>query len=258
MERFITLLSFLTRIPVKTSGKLDEAFHKSAKYFSLVGIVLGIFYLIFGVATSKIFGAHIGALVFISTNIILTGGLHLDGLGDTFDGLYSYRDKDRILEIMKDSRLGTNALLAILILILFKIALADKFISQGYYYGLFFMPVMGKMASVLACYKGKTAKKNGMGNAFIGKVSAIDFYIALGIGILAMVLPSIIIKDYSIAIINVTVVIIVSLLTLGYMNHVYKIIDGLTGDILGAICELAEVVYLFMYYLGVTLWQLFI
>lgn len=91
MERFITLLSFLTRIPVKTSGKLDEAFHKSAKCFSLVGIVLGIFYLIFGVATSKIFGAHIRALVFIS--IILTGGLHLDGLGDTFDGLYSYRDK---------------------------------------------------------------------------------------------------------------------------------------------------------------------
>lgn len=72
------------------------------------------------------------------------------------------------------------------------------------------MPIMGKWLQFLLAIKAKQ-QKNGMGNAFIGKVSAIDFYIALGIGILAMVLPSIIIKDYSIAIINVTVVIILGL-----------------------------------------------
>jgi len=258
LERFITLLSFLTRLPVKTSGNLDEEFHRSAKYFSLVGIVLGAFYIFSGVLAFKIFGSFIGALIYVSINIILTGGLHLDGLGDTFDGLYSYRDKDKVLEIMKDSRLGTNALLAILILLLFKIALADKFLSQGYYYGLFFMPVAGKISSVYACYKGKTAKKSGMGNAFIGKVSKKDFYIALGVGILAMVVVSIITRDYSIAIINISVILILMIFTLIYLNHVYKIIDGLTGDVLGAICELSEVGYLLIYYLGVTLWRLFI
>ncbi len=258
MERFITLLSFLTRIPVKTSGKLDEEFHKSARYFSLVGMILGVLYLIFAIAFSRLFGTFIGALAFVSSNIILTGGLHLDGLGDTFDGLYSYRDKDRILEIMKDSRLGTNALLAILMLLLFKIALTDKFLSQGYYYGLFFMPVMGKIASVLACYKGRVAKKSGMGNTFIGKVSSEDFYLSLGVGIFATILISLFVQDYSFAIINIAVVVIVIFLTLIYMDHVYKIIDGLTGDILGAICELTEAVYLIMYYLGEVLWQLFI
>ena len=99
MERFISLLSFLTRIPVKTSETLDEEFHKSAKYFPLVGIVLGIFYVGFSYLGNIIFGPDIGGIIFIIMNIVLTGGLHLDGLGDTFDGLYSYREKNKIPEL---------------------------------------------------------------------------------------------------------------------------------------------------------------
>ena len=258
MERFISLLSFLTRIPVKTSETLDEEFHKSAKYFPLVGIVLGIFYVGFSYLGNMIFGPVIGGIIFIIMNIVLTGGLHLDGLGDTFDGLYSYREKNKILEIMKDSRLGTNALLAILILIMFKVALASELLSQGFYFAIFLMPVVGKLSSVFACYVGKTAKETGMCNAFIGKIIKSDFYIAILTVIVLLVAVFLLTSSFIFFILNIIVISLVLIATIAYLHHVYSIIDGLTGDVLGAICELSELLYLFLISLGVVLWQLFI
>lgn len=258
MERFILLLSFLTRIPVKTADRLDEEFYKSAKYFPLVGAVLGIVYISFTYIGSIIFGPYIAGIIFIIANIILTGGLHLDGLGDTFDGLYSYRQKDKILEIMKDSRLGTNALLAILVLIMFKVALVSKLVGQGYYFAVFLMPVVGKLSSVFACYIGKTAKEEGMGNVFIGKVVKSDFYIAIVTVLFILALVFAITSSIMILIINIITLFLVIVATKIYLSHVYSIIDGLTGDVLGAICELSELLYLFLVCLGVILWQLYI
>ena len=73
-----------------------------------------------------LFNPYITAVLVLASEVILTGGLHIDGLGDSFDGLYSYRDKEKILEIMKDSRLGTNGLLAIVIVFLLKVGFLNS------------------------------------------------------------------------------------------------------------------------------------
>lgn len=62
-------------------------------------------------------------IVIILTDLITTGGLHLDGLADTFDGIFSYRSKHKMLEIMKDSRLGSNGALALILYFLLKFVL---------------------------------------------------------------------------------------------------------------------------------------
>ena len=100
----------MTRIPIKADVEFDEEFHKSIVYFPLVGFVIGLISFLIGILALKIFDPFVTSILVVAGEVILTGGLHIDGLGDTFDAIYSNRDKERILEIMKDSRLGTNAL----------------------------------------------------------------------------------------------------------------------------------------------------
>ncbi len=118
MKRFISILQFMTRIPININVGFDEEFHKTLSYFPLVGLVLGVLELLIGKISLMIFDPFITSLIITLSAVILTGGLHIDGLGDTFDALYSYRDKEKMLEIMKDSRLGTNSLLAVMFLLL--------------------------------------------------------------------------------------------------------------------------------------------
>ena len=130
----------MTRIPIKADIGFDEEFHKSIVYFPLVGFVIGLISFLIGILALKIFDPFVTSILIVAGEVILTGGLHIDGLGDTFDAIYSNRDKERMLEIMKDSRLGTNSLLAILFLVLIKIGLLNSLISANLMCLIIFMP----------------------------------------------------------------------------------------------------------------------
>ncbi|MDD2497634.1 MAG: adenosylcobinamide-GDP ribazoletransferase, partial [Desulfitobacteriaceae bacterium] len=104
----IIALTFLTRIPIKINFTYDEKdLGRTSRYFPLVGLIIGL--LVAGVA--YVFGGidrQLGAVAAILTGVILTGGLHLDGFMDTADGIFSARKRDKMLEIMKDSRVGAH------------------------------------------------------------------------------------------------------------------------------------------------------
>ncbi|SHJ90322.1 adenosylcobinamide-GDP ribazoletransferase [Tepidibacter formicigenes] len=261
-KRFLGILTFLTRIPIKVNVGFDEDFHKGLIYFPSVGFILGVLYFIITYISVKVFGYYIGTVIFLISQCILTGGLHLDGVGDTFDGIYSYRDKDRILEIMKDSRLGTNALLAILFLVLLKLGFVFSIISKNVYYPLVLAPVFGRLAIVFACYKNKSPRENGMGNVFINKVteSQIASVIASTLGItlftllLNLIFGFVDILHGSVIGYNTLFVIILFILVRIYTEYISNIIGGITGDILGCICELSELLYLIFIYMGVYKW----
>ena len=169
MNRFISILQFMTRIPIRIETGFDEEFHKSIVYFPLVGFVIGIITYIFGWLSLTIFDPFISAIVITLIEVLTTGGLHIDGLGDTFDAIYSNRDKERILEIMKDSRLGTNSLLAIMFLILLKIGFINSLVQNNLSWLVIFMPVIGRIGVMIMTYKTVTPRAKGMGNLFIGK-----------------------------------------------------------------------------------------
>lgn len=251
MKRFIGIIQFLTRIPIKMDVGIDEEFHKSTSYFPLVGFILGICYFFIALVSIKLFNVYISSVLVLIGEVFLTGGLHLDGVGDTFDGLYSYRSKDRILEIMKDSRLGTNALLAILLLLLLKLGFIYSLLEEGKLWVLILMPVFARMAQVMACYKTKTPREQGMGNLFIGKVSNGCLLTALGSTmIISLGITALFTKGNSIELGGqVTILGLMALWVWYFVRGVYKKIDGVTGDILGCICEIAEVLYLGMMYL---------
>lgn len=251
MKRFIGILQFLTRIPIKINIGFDDEFHKTMYYFPLVGFVLGILYFIIGVLSSLVFDSYITSVNILIATVILTGGLHLDGVGDTFDGIYSYRDKEKILEIMKDSRLGTNGMLSILFLILLKLGLVYYIVELGNLYNLIFMPVFARMAIVIASYKSLTPRKNGMGNIFIGKPTLNMILIGLIYTLILIVfISSILFNLNAISIIKIISFIpVMIILTRYFVRYIYSKIDGITGDILGCTSELVEVLYLTFIYL---------
>lgn len=261
-KRFLGILSFLTRIPIKSNIGFDDEFHKGMVYFPLVGLILGLLYFISTYISVKVFGYYIGSVIFLISSVVLTGGLHLDGVGDTFDGIYSYRDKDKILEIMKDSRLGTNALLAILFLVLLKLGFVFSIISKNIYYPLILAPVFGRLAIVFACYKNKSARENGMGNTFINKVEDSQIFIVIASTLLIITFILIInlsvgfmdILDGGLIAYNCLFIFLLLIFVMGYTQYISNIIGGITGDILGCICELSELLYLIYIYIGVNIW----
>ncbi|MEG2246629.1 MAG: adenosylcobinamide-GDP ribazoletransferase [Peptostreptococcaceae bacterium] len=251
MKRFIGILQFLTRIPIRVDIGFDDEFHKTMYYFPLVGFVLGVLYFIIGLVSSIFFDSYITSVNVLIATVILTGGLHLDGVGDTFDGIYSYRDKERILEIMKDSRLGTNAMLSVLFLILMKLGLVYAIVESGHLYNLIFMPVFARMAIVIASYKSVTPRENGMGNVFIGKPNLKIILTGIAYTILLILfIGNILFNLNSVSIIKIISFIpIMIILTRFFVKYIYTKIDGITGDILGCTSELMEVIYLIYIYL---------
>ena len=87
---------------------------KMVPYFPLVGILLGLLVAAFDAIVVRFWTPPVAALLDIIFLAFLTGAFHIDGLGDTADGLFAPRSRDEALEIMKDSRIGTMGLVAIL------------------------------------------------------------------------------------------------------------------------------------------------
>lgn len=249
MKRLIGIIQFMTRIPIPIDVGLDEDFHKSTIYFPIVGLVLGICYMLVAKIGLALFNPYITAVLVLASEVILTGGLHIDGLGDSFDGLYSYRDKEKILEIMKDSRLGTNGLLAIVIVFLLKVGFLNSLLEQNILWPILTMPVVARSMQIVASYKTRTPREKGMGNIFIGKVST-SYLIGVIVLMLGINLGSIYLMEgqmlYAIQIPTLLIMVVGVKL---FVRSVYKKIDGITGDILGCICELSELVYLIILYM---------
>jgi adenosylcobinamide-GDP ribazoletransferase len=112
VKGFISAIQFITILPWGRSESFDPP--RMIPYFPLVGIALGGLLVLFDCLAVSLWGRSAGSLLDVVFLAILTGAFHIDGLGDAADGLLGQRSKEKILTIMKDSRLGTMGLIAIL------------------------------------------------------------------------------------------------------------------------------------------------
>jgi adenosylcobinamide-GDP ribazoletransferase len=111
MRNLISALQFITILPLGKAKSFDPP--NMVPYFPLVGIVLGLLVAGFDHIARRLWNEPIVALLDVAVLAILTGAFHLDGLGDTADGLLGPRSRDEALAIMKDSRIGVMGLVAI-------------------------------------------------------------------------------------------------------------------------------------------------
>ncbi|MCJ8013186.1 adenosylcobinamide-GDP ribazoletransferase [Paenibacillus sp. KQZ6P-2] len=133
MQAVAAAFQFLSRFPVK--AQLDytpELFRKSTRYYPLVGAAIGAVVWCGAVAASYLLPPLPAAVLILALWVALTGGLHLDGWMDTADGLLSYRSRERMLEIMKDSRVGAMGVLACVLILLLKTSLIYSLLTGGW------------------------------------------------------------------------------------------------------------------------------
>lgn len=112
MRHLKSAIQFLTILPVGKLSSFDAK--KTIPYFPIVGILLGILISAFDRIAFHLWPMPVVSLLDVILLAILTGALHIDGLGDTADGLLGHRPKEKVLSIMKDSRIGVMGLVAII------------------------------------------------------------------------------------------------------------------------------------------------
>lgn len=112
MRYFLAATQFITILSLGKVGPYDPP--KMIPFFPSVGLLLGILLALFDHVVLQMWSPPVASLLDVIFLAILTGAFHIDGLGDTADGLYGQRPKEKALAIMKDSRLGTMGLVAIL------------------------------------------------------------------------------------------------------------------------------------------------
>jgi adenosylcobinamide-GDP ribazoletransferase len=112
MRYFISAIQFITILSLGKTNIYDPP--KMIPFFPSVGLLLGILLALFDHVVLQVWSPPVASLLDVIFLAILTGAFHIDGLGDTADGLYGQRPKEKALAIMKDSRLGTMGLVAIM------------------------------------------------------------------------------------------------------------------------------------------------
>lgn len=236
-------LQFLTRIPIPVKIDFNERqFVSGLIYAPLVGLIMGIILSGFFFITEMLGFRIISVVTVITVEIILSGGLHLDGLADSADGLFSNQPKKRILEIMRDSQIGTNGTLALIMVILLKIVLLLSISDVFIFHVIILMPVLSRMTISWTGFLSPYARDgvNGMGKSIAEYTGIKEIIIST---LFALIIAIAVFYNYYLFI-PLFLIIISILFTVIFISYSKKKIGGTTGDIIGAVIELNEVVFL--------------
>jgi adenosylcobinamide-GDP ribazoletransferase len=195
----------------------------------IIGSLLFIIYLIF----NSYFSPEITSAFILGGWVYLTGALHLDGLADTIDGLSGGKDKEEILSIMKDTRIGAKGVAAVVVLMLIKFFLIIQVISSPCLQVLIYTPILSRWGMVTGCYAIPYTKEEGMGkfSFFLGYPQIIGATLITAVwGIFLLgaffLVPLIAAGGFSLV----------------WSFYLKRKIGGFTGDTLGALNEMGEVV----------------
>jgi adenosylcobinamide-GDP ribazoletransferase len=237
MKGFFQAISFLTILPVGQAHPPDgEDLARSMAFFPLAGLVIGLLLLLSHYLFSFFLTKPLNLWFVIGFLAFLTRGLHLDGLADTMDGLASGGTREKILEVMKDSRIGAFGVISLILLLGAKFFCLDQISNSSLPCSFIVMSVLGRNAMVLVCYRSSYARREGLAKPFVEHLRihmvAVSFLSALGIALFLMRLQGIV------AFFGV------GLFSLGCRFFFKRRLGGITGDILGATNELSELLCL--------------
>ncbi len=229
-------ISFLTILPLKAPDDVNSRdLTRSAAFFPLVGWLLGGLLLLAAQGLIALFGSGLTtALLLVALLAWLTRGLHLDGLADLLDGLGGGNDPARRLAIMKDSGIGAFGVIGLILLLGLKASALADLLPELFadHKVLLILPlVAGRWAMVLLAWRSRYPREQGTGHAFVGQVSIRE--VLLGA---LFVVPFCLLGPAAI------VALLASLLPAVYLYFkATRALGGVTGDVLGASCELGEV-----------------
>ena len=240
MDGLFLAFGFLTVIPMPFLAARPGGMGRAAVWFPVVGLVVGA--LLAGVAWGSLAlwrDRWIAAALVLIANLLLTGGLHLDGFMDTADAFFSHRDRERMLEIMKDSRAGALGVASGIVLLLAKFAAVSALLSHPGRLPLILLalaPMLGR-ESIVFVARIPSARPSGLGASFGSEVRPLHQQMAFMLTcVLAISLMQWGGRVWAAAGLYGLALLVATVVALYWKRR----LGGLTGDIYGSINECTE------------------
>lgn len=242
MRRLLVALSVLTVVPVPATPSSGEL-AGSVPFFPVVGALIGCLLALVDFLLHPFLCPRVVAALVLTVSWLLTGGMHLDGLADTADGLAARAPRQKVLEVMRDPRVGAVGAATIFLLLLIKWACLEALSPSLRMPALLLMPVIGRQAMVITMPRYRYPRAEpGLASPFAGKVSPAASLVALGITLLLVAVVSSL-EDHS-----ALQWLLAAVAGLGssqlFAAWVAHRLGGMTGDAYGAVCEVAEALFL--------------
>lgn len=239
----LTAVQFLTRLPVPSAPYEPDSLARAVKFFPIAGLLIGSGSALLYCALVPHLPLSIVALSIVLYLVVITGGLHEDGLADSADGFGGGWDRERVLAIMRDSRIGTYGAAALALSLMFRVLLIAALPRTQAVSWLIVAPVLSRW-SILPLSFFLPAARGGADEGIAGQGARIAHLTTRGSLLIGSVIAFLIVISLLRlrAVAPILFSMAVALATALYYKHR---IGGVTGDCFGATCQLAEVaVYL--------------
>lgn len=242
MHRVALAFQFLTIIPwPRSEVRQPEDLGASMAWYPIVGAALGGLLMGVHLVGSAIFPDAVLRPMLVVLLVILSGGLHLDGFADVCDGFYAGRTKTDALRIMKDPHLGTMAVIGIVNVLIMKVVLLSYLPAAILASALLIFPAIGRGGMVWGMWMAPYARpEGGTGETFFRTLAGRHVWTATLLlsvwGLLCAGWPAVI------------VLLCAAAATKVFVGYCGRRISGMTGDTLGALNELLELLTLMLYY----------
>ena len=232
MTGFRQAIVFLTRVPLAGVYGADKA----AAWFPLVGALVGLtvagaYWALFPWVPSLL-----GAVVAVTLGVFLTGAFHEDGLADTFDAVGSGETGNAALEIMRDPRLGTFGMVAVVLSVAWRVVALGSLTPAGALAGLVMAHSLGRAGAVILLALTPPARSDGLGSSSATAVTRESVWFAVISGLVVSTLAT----GYSVG--AAVLVVVGSVLIL--RRTALRRLGGVTGDVLGACEQISEMLVL--------------
>jgi len=235
--------SFLTILPVIDERPAsDEAVAASFAWFPVIGFAIGVALAAEDWLLAHLFAQVLRSVVIVASLVVVTGGIHLDGLADTADALGAGRNRDRALEILRDSRVGTFGATAIFFDLTLKILALSTLAGGRRYAALILAPTLARFDMVMVGLGLPYLRDSGAGTALVGGHS-IGVRRKIAVILLLIVCGMILSPFRTVAVLAFSIAQIVAF-TIHLCYRAW--LGGVTGDLIGACGEIVEIVVLLM------------
>lgn len=230
-------ISFYTRVPIQLKSVSEDEFYHCMLYMPIIGVFIGALMFAAGWLLGHWQRAALSAVMLLVFYIWITGGLHYDGVADTVDALFSARDRDRMMAIMKDSRLGAFGAIG-LVLLLFTMWVSYQILMKSLPIALWLMPVVGRYCAIQTCAFSTYAEGGGglgKGITEMAKPYHVLIYLVFIGGLIWWLRPVLLLAFGMTAILNLVL-----------MAYCHQKFAGITGDQIGFTIEVTQAIFLVM------------
>lgn len=229
---------FLTVVPLP--GR-QATVGESALFFPLVGLALGGVLVVVDRLAAAIMPLAIRDVLLVGVVAALTGGLHLDGLADSIDGLF-IGDRDRAFVIMREGPIGAFGAVAVVLVLALKLRSLDALPPATRMPALLYAPMLARWSMVVLGFGSRPARPDGLGHAMVSSITFREFGIATVFALWVMLANS--------GARGLLAILVVAVMTIGCRIFAHARLGGITGDLLGAIGEVTEALVLAIFALA--------